>query len=125
LVIFSLEILSNGVIREPAGLQEAVELIVYIENSVRNFPRYHKYTISADLRDLSRRLIINANSIRGKDPVLTELRDKSEELKLMITIGVQAERYSKLFGLKPGGKGILFLWNKEACHNRKTGIRRR
>jgi thiol-disulfide isomerase/thioredoxin len=31
--------------------RKAMELLVYTEQSVRNFPRYHKYTIGARLRD--------------------------------------------------------------------------
>lgn len=45
--------------------KKAMDLTVYIENIVRNFSKYHKYTLGTDLRNLSRtvvRLIIRANS---------------------------------------------------------------
>jgi len=67
--------------------KKAFELAVYIEQVVKGFSRYHKYTIGSDLRNLSRNLavlVIKANSIKDKLPALTELRDKSEELKLTI-----------------------------------------
>ena len=46
-----------------------MELAVYLQNMVRNFSRYNKYSIGTDLRDLSRHillLIIRANSTRQK-----------------------------------------------------------
>lgn len=66
-----------------------MELAVYIETIVRDFPRYHKYAIGSDLRRLSKDLvnrIVKVNSIRDKTAQLVELRDKSEELKTMIVI---------------------------------------
>ena len=45
--------------------RKAFDLSVYLENVARNFSRYHKYTLGADLRNISRmivRLIIRANS---------------------------------------------------------------
>jgi len=42
-----------------------MDLAVYIENVVKGFSRYHKYTIGSDLRNLSREvvnLIIAVNS---------------------------------------------------------------
>ena len=69
--------------------KKAMDLAVYIENVVRAFSRYHKYTIGADLRNLSRevvRLIIAANSCKDKLQSLTELRDMIEQLKVTIRI---------------------------------------
>ncbi len=43
----------------------AMDLTVYIETIVKNFSRYHKYTLGSDLRQQSRELvtvIIRANS---------------------------------------------------------------
>ena len=77
--------------------KKALELAVYIENIVRGFSRYHKYTIGSDLRNLSRSLaalVIKANSMRDKISVITELRDKSEEMKLMIMIGKEVKAFN-------------------------------
>jgi hypothetical protein len=66
-----------------------MDLAVYVENMVRGFSRYHKYSIGADLRNLSRAvvtLIISANSREDKLSVLTTLRDTIEELKVVIRI---------------------------------------
>lgn len=49
--------------------RKAMDLTVYIENMVKGFSRYHKYTLGTDLRNLSRktvRLIIRANSETDK-----------------------------------------------------------
>lgn len=57
--------------------KQAMDLTVYFEKIVRNFSRYHKYTIGSELRTVSRdivRLIIKADTAREKLPVLYELR---------------------------------------------------
>jgi hypothetical protein len=67
--------------------RKAVELAVLLENTVRGFPRYHKYAIGADMRHLAgsiAALIIKANSERDKVRTLTELRDKCEEMKFVV-----------------------------------------
>ena len=69
--------------------KKAMDLAVYVENAVRGFSRYHKYSIGADLRNLSRRvvtLIISANSREDKLMALMALRDTIEELKVVINI---------------------------------------
>jgi hypothetical protein len=55
----------------------AMDLTVYVEQVVRNFSRYHKYTLGSDLRQQSRELvtvIIRANSRREKVSVLRRRR---------------------------------------------------
>ena len=76
--------------------KKSLELVVYIENVVRNFSRYHKYTIGTNMRDLSRNLValvIKANSRKDKRNLLTELRDKSEEMKVNIMIGKEIKAF--------------------------------
>jgi len=76
--------------------KKSLELVVYIENVVRNFSRYHKYTIGSNMRDLSRNLValvIKANSRKDKRNFLTELRDKSEEMKVNIMIGKEIKAF--------------------------------
>jgi len=49
-----------------------MELSIYLQNMVRNFSRYNKYTIGTTLRDLSRNiilLIIRANPDKKQGPV--------------------------------------------------------
>jgi len=76
--------------------KKSMELAVYMENAVRGFSRYHKYTIGTDMRDLSRNLvalIIKANSRKDKRKLLTELRDRSEEMKVNIMIGKEVKAF--------------------------------
>ena len=67
----------------------AFDLLVYFEKIVSKFSRYNKYTHGKVLRDITRdivMLIVRANNIRDKMPVLQEIRIKLEELKVAIRI---------------------------------------
>ena len=69
--------------------KKAFDMTIYIENAVRGFSRYHKYTLGEDLRDLSRsvvRLVIRANSEKDRLSTLRHLRDTIEELKVVIRV---------------------------------------
>ena len=69
--------------------KRAMETAVYFENIVRNFSRYNKYNLGAEMRTKSRdivKLIIKANSSRNKLPLLYELREHIEELKILIRL---------------------------------------
>jgi hypothetical protein len=57
---------------------------------VRNFSRYHRYALGADLREGARRvlrLIVRANARRDKAPVLLEVRQTVEKLKMLLRLG--------------------------------------
>ena len=76
--------------------KKAMELTVLMENTVRGFSRYHKYSIGSDMRQLARfiaALIIKANSEKDKVRTLTALRDKCEEMKFVITLGKEIKVY--------------------------------
>ena len=69
--------------------KKAYDLALYFENIVRNFSRYHKYTVGTELRQLSRevlRLIRRANNSFNKAPILEQLRERLEDLKLTIRL---------------------------------------
>ncbi len=69
--------------------KKALETAVYFEKVVAGFSRYHTYTLRTDLRDKSREivgLIVKANSAKEKLPLLLDLRDKFEELMILIRI---------------------------------------
>ena len=77
--------------------KKALDLAVYMENIVKGFSRYHKYTLGADLRNSARELImlvIKANSRKDKTLILTELRDKCEGVKLLIILGKETKAFS-------------------------------
>ena len=69
--------------------KRAYDLCLYFEKVVRNFSRYHKYSLGQDLRDGARRvlkLIVRANARRDKAPVLLTLREELEELKVLLRL---------------------------------------
>lgn len=77
----------------------AMDLMVYIEQVVRNFSRYYKYTLGSDLRQQSRELvtlIIRANSRREKLPVLYDLRERLEGLQVLLRIGQEVRTFQRL-----------------------------
>jgi hypothetical protein len=67
--------------------RQAYDLTVHIEKIVRNFSRYHKYTLGTDLRNKSRKIvekIIEANNARdGRAAHLVELRQELESFKVL------------------------------------------
>jgi len=69
--------------------KRALDLAVYFEKIVKNFSRYHKYTVGTELRNLSREiltLIVKANLAKDKKEALLKVREKIEELKISVKI---------------------------------------
>lgn len=65
------------------------DLCLHLEEVVRSFPRYQKYTLGTDLRGAARRaltLVVRANSRREKASVLLELRETLEEVKALLRL---------------------------------------
>lgn len=78
--------------------KKAMDLTIYVEKIVRNFSRYHKYTLGSELREKSRSivaLIIKTNSSMEKVPLLFDLRDKLEELKVLIRICKEVKAFKR------------------------------
>jgi hypothetical protein len=83
--------------------RKAMDLTIYIENIVRGFSRYHKYTLGTDLRNLSRevvRIIISANSEKEKHVTLCHLRNTIEELKVTIRICKEVQAFRNFNSFK-------------------------
>ncbi len=77
----------------------AMDLTVSIETIVRNFSRYHKYTLGSDLRQQSRELvtvIIRANSRADKLPVLHDLRERLEGFNVLLRIGKEVNGFQRV-----------------------------
>jgi len=69
--------------------KRAFDLNVYFEQIVRHFSRYHKYTLGTELRDRARQIvhqIVQANNCVDKLPLLLNLREELEQLKLTVRI---------------------------------------
>ena len=78
--------------------KKAMDLTIYFEKIVRNFSRYHKYTLGSELREKSRQvvqLIIKANSTKERLPLLLELRDRLEGLKVLIRICKEVKAFHR------------------------------
>jgi four helix bundle protein len=83
--------------------KKAMDIAVYIENIVKGFSRYHKYTLGADLRNQSRaalRLIVRANSEADKLATLTALRDAVEELKITVRLCKETKAFKNFNSFK-------------------------
>jgi hypothetical protein len=77
--------------------KKAMELSVYLQVVVKNFSRYNKYSVGADLRELSRKillLIIQANSSRARETILSELVVTCEMLKTTIVFAKEIQAFS-------------------------------
>jgi hypothetical protein len=69
--------------------KRAYDLCLYLEEAVRKFSRYHKYSLGQDLRDGARRvlrLVVRANARTDKVPVLLQIREEVEELKVLLRL---------------------------------------
>ena len=66
------------------------DLCLHLEQVVAKFARTHRYTLGAELREGARRvlrLVVRANARRDKAPVLLEVREAVEELKVLCRLG--------------------------------------
>jgi len=78
--------------------KKAMDLTIYFEKVVRGFSRYNKYTLGSELREKSRDivgLIIKANSTVEKRPLLLELRESLEGLKILIRICKEVKAFDR------------------------------
>ena len=90
--------------------RKSMEVAVYFEKIVRNFSRYNKYILGSELRNLSRdivKLIIKANSSREKLPILYELRERLEEMKVLIRISKEANAFNNFKSFQHAIEGII------------------
>ncbi|WP_162176236.1 four helix bundle protein [Candidatus Magnetobacterium casense] len=81
----------------------AFDMSIYIDNIVRGFSRYNKYSIGSEMRELSRmviRLIIRANSETDKTDTLAKLRDTVEELRVILRLGKEIRVFKNFNAFK-------------------------
>jgi len=92
--------------------KKAMDLAIYMEKVVKGFSRYHKYSIGADLRNLSRevvRFIIAVNSREDKLQSLTELRDMIEQLKVTIRICKEVKAFRSFNSFQQAAEWVVDL----------------
>ena len=85
------------------------DLCLYLEQVVQGFSRYHKYSLGTDLRDSGRRvlkLVVRANARRDKAPVLLDLREELEELKVLLRLGQDIKAFPR-FGSFEHAVGLM------------------
>ena len=90
--------------------KKAMDVAFYFEQIVTNFSRYNKYTLGSELRTLSRdvvMLIIRANSSREKLPLLHELRERLEELKIVIRIAKEVHAFKNFKSFQHAIEGVV------------------
>ncbi len=76
--------------------RSALELCVYIETIVKGFDKYHKYTIGEDMRKFSKDIIFIINRVglsQDRKRVLTKLRDRCEDMKMLILISKELQAF--------------------------------
>jgi len=76
--------------------KQAMDVAVHFEKIVAGFSRYHKYTLGTELRNKSREvvaLIVKANAARDKQPELLILRDRLEELLILMRLAKEVRAF--------------------------------
>jgi hypothetical protein len=90
--------------------KKSLELTVYIENIVKYFSRYNKYTVGTDLRNLSRQILVliaKANIKAGRKDYLIEALDKLDELKILIRICKELKTFHSPHSYEVASKLVL------------------
>ena len=77
--------------------RDANRLLLTIEQTVRDFPRYHKYTLGTDLRRQAMTVcrLVRRASPRGDDQFdrVTRLVEAVDDLKLQIQLGKELHAF--------------------------------
>jgi len=78
--------------------KKSLELVMYLENTVRGFDRYHKYTIGSELRNLARAILVlvaKANTRVFRQKCLEEALDKVEEFRILVNVAKEIKAFKK------------------------------
>ena len=73
------------------------DLCLHLEQVVAKFARTHRHGLGAELREGARRvlrLVVRANARRDKAPVLLEVREAVEELKVLCRLGHDVQAFA-------------------------------
>jgi len=92
--------------------KKAIDLAVYLQQVVRNFSRYNKYSIGTELRELSRKvilLIIKANSHHDKSKILAELVETCELLKASIVLAKEIKAFASFQSFQHASSLVVVL----------------
>jgi len=90
--------------------KKAMEIAIYLEKIVRNFSRYNKYTLGSEMRKTSREvvmLVVKANSLQDKLPILYQLRERTEELKILMRIAKEVQAFKNFKSFQTAIEGVI------------------
>lgn len=90
--------------------KSAMDLAVYFEKIVKHFDREHKFTIGADLKNLSRSVLIlvaKANTLSVRKDFTTQALDKLEELKIIIRLCQEIKAFKSANSYEFSSKKII------------------
>lgn len=78
--------------------RSSLALCAYIEIIVKGFEKYHKYTIGSELRNETRALLYlihraNLSSDANRAQYLIRLRDKSEDVKVVLYLAKEIRAF--------------------------------
>ena len=79
--------------------KKAIELNLYVEDIVKNFSRYNKYSIGSELREKSRAILYAIYKVyfaKKKIEALENLRNYIEELKIIIFLAKELKSLKSL-----------------------------
>ncbi|MEA1967562.1 MAG: reverse transcriptase domain-containing protein [Thermodesulfobacteriota bacterium] len=78
--------------------KKMLNLSVFVENIVRYFSRYHKYTLGSELRIMCHKalsLIVEANSTRDRVEILLRLRLLLERIKIHLILAREVKAFNQ------------------------------
>ena len=76
--------------------KSALDLCVYLETIVKSFDKYHRYTIGEDMRKFSKDILFIINRVglsNNKLQALTMLRDRCEDMKMLLLISKELKAF--------------------------------
>jgi hypothetical protein len=76
--------------------KQALDAAVHFEQVVAGFSRYHKYTLGSEIRNQSLAvlgLIVRANGVGDRAPVLLELRQRLDELLILLRLAKEVRAF--------------------------------
>jgi len=92
--------------------RQAMQLAVHLEQVVRKFSRYNKYTLGSELREQAHGIvgnIIKANNEQGRLEALVELRDSIERLKTTVRIAQEVKAFQTFAAFSTAVEALVSL----------------
>ena len=104
----------------------ALDFAVYMEMIVKSFEKYEKYTIGEDLRNYSKELLFmihRANVSEDKKAKIEALRDKCEELKMLLQLCKELKAFRSFKQFEHSSKLLVTICRQsQAWLNHYAGV---